>query len=273
MVPLQLPDAQGFGFQFGTPTIIPTEQSGMFVHQAAFSPDYKFLYAVCRDSDWVRMYQFDDLTGALTLIGPNDGKAILPPKSGPHHIAFHPYLNNAYVINTLNSSIARFDWDRNNTGVLSADFSIEPQRIISTLPPNLPPLPQNCTANNTAACPSYAISEVLVSPDGRFVYTSNRGLTGGVNNIAIFSVDGTSGALSPIAWEDGGGDINFPRHMSLSPGKAGTFLFVANENGNSVTVFRRDPVTGLLSKTQTVSTIAWVDRPSYAAVLHPKTAY
>ena len=272
--PLQLPNSsQGTSFQFGTPTIIHTELSGMFVHEAAFSPDHKFLYALCRDSDWVRMYQFDNQTGVLTVIGPNDGKAILPAKSGPHHMAFHPFLDVAYVINTLNSSIARFDWDRKDTGMLSADFTKNPERIITTLPPNLPPLSANCTAGVTAACPVYAISEVLVSPDGRFVYASNRGIVGAPNNIVIFSVSPFDGSLTAIAWEDGGGDIIFARHMSLSPGKAGAYLFVANENGNSVTVFRRDQFTGLLTKTQTLSTIAWVDRPSFIALLHSKTKY
>lgn len=63
-----------------------------------------------------------------------------------------------------------------------------------------------------------AAAELLLSPDGRFLYASNRGSQGGHNSIAVFGVCPSSGRLAPLAWETGGGAVDFPRHMSLAAG-------------------------------------------------------
>ena len=254
------------------PTVLPTDQVGNFSHQAKFSPDGNFLYVPCRDSDWIHQYSFDVTTGGTVH---DNGKVLVPVGTGPRHMAFHPSLPVAYSVNELGSSVTRFDWDRWQSGQLSANFTADPSRLVSTLAPAsvTPPTPACNDTGDASSCPTQTAAEIAVSGDGKFAYVSNRGTNGGANNIAIFKVNSKTGALTPVAWEDAGGDFIVPRHMSLSPGKEGRYLLVSNEQGNSVVVLRRDAATGLLTKTQTVDTSGQTTRPSFIAVLHPETVY
>ncbi|WIA31513.1 hypothetical protein OEZ86_002405 [Tetradesmus obliquus] len=222
-----------------------------------------------------------------------DNRARLPPGSGPRHIIFHPRLPVAYVLNELSSTIARFDWDgsssssSSSSGLLTADFDQEPDRIVSMLPPGTSAEPvcvkygMTVVAGSnppgdiacTELCRPYGGAELALSNDGRFLYASNRGLcegtpAAGKSSIVAFAVDQASGALTALDWKFGGGDVQHPRHFSLTPDEANAFLLVANMHGESVTVFRRDASSGLLSKVGTVSTAdSSVVQPAFVAVI------
>ncbi|KAI7837012.1 hypothetical protein COHA_009142 [Chlorella ohadii] len=112
---------------------------------------------------------------------------------------------------------------------------------------------------------SRAAAELLLSPDGRFLYASNRGSQGGHNSIAVFGVCPSSGRLAPLAWETGGGAVDFPRHMSLAAG--GSLMLVANQHSDSVAVFRRSAASGLLSLASVCSTAGAVAQPTFAGVV------
>jgi 6-phosphogluconolactonase (cycloisomerase 2 family) len=43
--------------------------------------------------------------------------------------------------------------------------------------------------------------------------------------VAVFAVAPSNGALTPLAWEDGKGQVDFPRHISLAAG--GSLLLVS----------------------------------------------
>ena len=80
-------------------------------------------------------------------------------------------------------------------------------------------------------------AEVLVAPDGRFVYVTNRG----DNSIATFAVhDDRLALLDTISC---GGD--WPRHATLDP--TGQHLYVSNQRSGTVAWLPRDPAGGLLS--------------------------
>jgi 6-phosphogluconolactonase len=277
-------------------------------------------YVPCLKSDWVRMFKFNAETGKLA---PNsypaataaaaaaagsassssssggDNRARLPFGSGPRHLAFHPTLPVAYVLNELSSTIARFDWDgtsssssssgssSSSSGLLTADFDRDPDRIVSMLPPGtsadpvcvktgVPVVAGSNPSGDTAdteLCRPYGGAELALSNDGRFLYASNRGLcegtpAAGKSSIVTFAVDEVTGALTPLDWKTGGGDVQHPRHFSLTPDKANAFMLVANMTGESVTVFSRDSSSGLLSKVATVSTAGCgVQQPAFVAVL------
>ena len=199
---------------------VPKAAVGKGAHMAHFSPCGRFVYTPIRDGDVVRQFSFNDSDGSLAPLGgsADSNAAPLPPGSGPRHIAFHPTLPVAYVINEFNPSVAIFSWDP-STGRLSADRAAQPWRLVPALPPDTPP-----GGRHTGA-------EVAVSLDGRFVYASTRGLSNGsLNVIGVFAVDATAGgALTPLAWEQGGGDLNNPRHFSLTTGDR--FLLAANQVG------------------------------------------
>lgn len=139
------------------------------------------------------------------------------PGAGPRHFVFHPALPYGYVISELNSTITAYRYDGEN-GVLT---EIE---TVSTLP--------------EAYAGDNATADIHMSPDGRFLYGSNRGH----DSIAVYAVDGESGKLTLVEHVPTGG--GHPRNFGLSPD--GRFLLTANRDGNNIVTFARDAATGRL---------------------------
>ena len=143
----------------------------------------------------------------------------MEPGSGPRHMTFHSNGRWAYVINELASTVTVLNYE-------SESGALAPAQTVSTLPDGYDG-PDNTTA------------EVLVHPNGQFLYGSNRGS----NTIAVFAIDPSTGQLDPIERVSTGGD--WPRNFRLSPD--GRFLLVANQRSDDVNVFRVDSETGRLS--------------------------
>ena len=161
--------------------------------------------------------------------------------AGPRHIQFTSGGEVGFVLNELDNTVCVLRRDAAEGGGLS---------LVQTLSS----LPQGWTeAHNDPATfpnevyskPSHA-SELLLSPDDRFVYASNRGH----DSIAVFGIDAPDGKLTPLQFEPTRGRI--PWVFCLS--EDGRFVVVQNnhtgacETGpDSVVVFRRDEHTGLLN--------------------------
>jgi 6-phosphogluconolactonase len=79
-------------------------------------------------------------------------------------------------------------------------------------------------------------AEIAIHPNGRFLYTSNRGH----NSIAIFDVDSRTGLIRPGRWVSTRGKT--PRNFAIDPSAA--FLLAANQDSNSLAIYRIDPKTG-----------------------------
>ena len=124
-----------------------------------------------------------------------------------------------FVANELNSTVGVLRCDP-NTGALSLT------RTSSTLP-------ARSSGNNFPA-------DIHVSPDGRFLYVSNRGH----NSIAVFSIAPQTAALAQVQVISTGGD--WPRNFTLDP--TGRWLLVANQRSGSVTVFSRNGMSGILTQ-------------------------
>ncbi len=92
-------------------------------------------------------------------------------------------------------------------------------------------------------------AEIEVSPDGKFLYESNRRNTGdtgwGPDTIGIFAIDPEKGTLSLVDQALSGGIM--PRNFGIDP--TGSYLLAANQVSNTVVVFKIDNATGRLSKT------------------------
>jgi 6-phosphogluconolactonase len=84
-------------------------------------------------------------------------------------------------------------------------------------------------------------ADIHVTPDGKFLYASNRG---DVNEVAIFSID-KKGSLKLVNRQSVLGKT--PRNFAIDP--TGNFLLVANQNTNDIIIFKRDKKTGLLTPT------------------------
>jgi len=73
------------------------------------------------------------------------------------------------------------------------------------------------------------------------VYVSNRGH----DSIGIYTVERSTGTLSPVSWESSQG--NGPRFFTFDP--SGKFLYVANENSDTIVTFQINPKSGKLIPT------------------------
>ncbi len=93
--------------------------------------------------------------------------ATLAPGTGPRHVAFSGDGNFMYVLGELDSSVTVFANDAN-------EKFRSVQRISA--------LPSGFSGKNDAA-------EIAIHPNGRFLYTSNRG----DDSIALFSIEKGTG--------------------------------------------------------------------------------
>ena len=82
-------------------------------------------------------------------------------------------------------------------------------------------------------------AEIAISPNGYFLYVSNRG----ENSLVMFAIDQTTGVLTEAQRITCGGKT--PRHFVIDP--TGGWILCANQEGGGVTVFRRDAGSGRLS--------------------------
>jgi 6-phosphogluconolactonase len=92
-------------------------------------------------------------------------------------------------------------------------------------------------------------AEITVSPDGKFLYESNRRNTGdtgwGPDTIGIFAIDPDKGILTLVDQTLSGAIM--PRNFAIDP--TGSFMLVAHQYSNNVIVFKIDNATGRLTKT------------------------
>jgi 6-phosphogluconolactonase len=197
-------------------------QEGPHAHMILPTPDGRFILAVDLGTDEVITYRLDTGSGQLERVS----ALKTAPGAGPRHVAFAPNGRTVYVITELANTLMTCDYDP-ETGAL------ETRQTLSTLPEGY---------DEVSYC-----AHVLVSPDGRFVYGSNRGH----DSIAAFVVAGESGEVDLIGHAPTRG--NFPRHFTLDPD--GTRLLVANQNSDNLAILARDPDTGLLSEESVIEGI------------------
>jgi 6-phosphogluconolactonase len=196
-------------------SVLP-RQSAPHAHSGTFSPDGKYAFFCDLGLDKIFGRQVVAETSALEPLAVPD--AAVKGGSGPRHIAFHPSLPVAYVINEIASTVTTLTYDA-QTGALN------PVQTVSTLPAG------DSTRNSTA--------HITVHPTGKWVYGSNRGH----DSIARFTVDPTTGWLRFAEATPSGGKT--PRNFSLDP--TGRWLLAAHQDSNNVVVHAVDQSTGALS--------------------------
>ena len=106
---------------------------------------------------------------------------------------------------------------------------------------DVPAFPKNFEGRKDGA-------EIAISPDGKFLYVSERGE---LNSITIFSIDPVSGKLTQRGYQSTYG--KGPRNFIIDP--TGNYLLVANQDSRNIVIFKRNKQTGLLTKTQKEITI------------------
>jgi len=186
----------------------PKRQAGPHAHGVAVLGDT--ILVADLGIDRLVAYRLTDATLAAHGAG-----ITTAPGAGPRHIAVSADGKRVYVVNELDNTVAAWTWDATS----------------STPTPlgTAPTLPASFTGSNSTA-------EIALSPDGRFLYASNRGH----DSIAVLRLD-ADGRPQPAGHIPSGGKS--PRSFALSPD--GAWLVSANQDSDNVVVMRRDATTGL----------------------------
>lgn len=193
-----------------------SRQSAPHAHSVNLDPENRFALVADLGIDKVMVYRFDAEAGTLTPAP--QPSASLRPGAGPRHLAFHPNGRLVYVINELDSTITAFDYDPDEGALLEI-------QTFSTLPDGF---------EDRSSC-----ADIHVSPDGRFVYGSNRGH----DSIVVYEIAPDSGSLVLIQHQSTLGST--PRNFTIDP--TGRFLLAANQESRSVVSFHIDADSGMLT--------------------------
>ncbi len=215
-------------------SVNPERQKGPNAHAIVISPDNRFALAADLGIDKLLIYRLDAATAGLT---PNEAQpfAKMQAGSGPRHLTFHPNGKHVYVINELKNTVTVFDYTT-GSGTLAE------RQTISTLPADF---------SGTSHC-----ADLKLTPDGKFLYGTNRGH----DSIAVYRV-ADDGKLTLITIEPSLG--KGPQNLLITPD--GHWILCANMPGNSVIIFRIDPVSGGIKATgdpvsmPMPSCIRWLD--------------
>ena len=191
-------------------------QEAPHAHCSTWRPDGKYLYVVDLGIDEVVAYPFGQSNGTL---GDRATAIKVAAGSGPRLLTFHPTQKLAFLVNELSCTVLSMSYETD-----SPVFS--PIQEESTLPAGF-------SGENTCA-------HIQLSPDGRFLYVSNRGH----DSIAAYAVS-PDGKLERVEIEPTLGQ--HPRFFTITPD--GRYLLVANRDSDSVVVFRIDQVSGQLEPT------------------------
>lgn len=189
-----------------------SRQEQSHLHCANFMPDGKFLLANDLGTDQIHVFPLAE-DGQL-----DDGRAFdvaLEPGSGPRHLCFSEDGKFVYLLNELSGKVTAFTYDVNG---------LTPMQYI--------------VADSVGGRGS---ADIHLSPDGKFLYASNRLKADG---IAIFKVDDTTGRLTKVGYQLTG---IHPRNFTMT--HDGRFLLVACRESNVIQIFGRDADTGLLKDT------------------------
>jgi len=193
-------------------SVDPIRQISVHPHSVNVDPGDEFAMVCDRGGDRIYSYRIDKKNGRLIPCCELKTKEA----TAPRHLAFHPVRDLFYVVSELLPYIAAHSYDR-KTG------EMREINMISVEPENYAPRDYN----SFPACTHPA--DVHVHPNGRFVYSSNRGH----NSITTFAVDEETGALSYVTNTPSQGLT--PRTFGIDP--TGRYLLAANQDTNTIITY------------------------------------
>ncbi len=198
-------------------SVVTDRQEKPHVHSVVLSPDHRYLLVPDLGVDKVYQYKVD-VSKKEALTPASVPYTTVKPGGGPRHLAFHPNGKFAYLALELVADVAVFDYK---------DGKLD--------------MKQNITMLESGFNGKVSAADIHTSPDGKFLYASNRG---DANQIAIYSI-GKDGKISLIGHQSVLGKT--PRNFVIDP--TGNFLLAANQNTDDVVIFKRDLKTGMLTPT------------------------
>lgn len=186
------------------------------VHMVYFSPDKQFVLANDLGTDKVYSYEYNPDSSSEVLKISNS--IAVKSGSGPRHLTFSNDGKFVYLLQELDGTLTVFNYlngklkKLDETTILAKDFK-----------------------------GTFTAADIHVSPDGNFLYASNRGEA---NTISIFKIK-KNGKLESKGQSSTLG--KGPRNFAIDP--SGNFLLVAHQYSNDVVIFKIDKITGALEDT------------------------
>jgi 6-phosphogluconolactonase len=201
----------------------PLIQASAHPHSVLASPDNRHVIVSDLGQDKVFVYDFDDKTGALSPPEPSFAK--VAAGEGPRHFAFGRSGKFGYQLGEMSGTLNVFSWDAGK---------LVPVQVVSSVTPGL------VTDNHSA--------EIEVSPDGHFLYESNRRVapdgSRGPDSIGGFAIDPVKGPVKEVQEQS---TVIMPRSFAVDP--TGSYLLSASELNNTIVSYKIDQATGRLTAT------------------------
>ena len=188
------------------------------VHAVVLTPNEKFLIADDLGTDKVYKYIYRP-GNKIPLIPAPNATVSVDAGSGPRHIIFSKNGQHAYLAQEISGAVRTFNYQNGN----------------------LVPI-QNLMMEDASFKGINGAADIHIAPNGRFLYTSNRGEA---NDILVYKINPKNGKLSFVQRQSSLG--NAPRNFAIDP--TGKFLLAANQNTNDIYTFVINPTNGKLTYT------------------------
>jgi 6-phosphogluconolactonase len=206
-------------------SINAARQAGPHVHSLTLDPAQRRAFVCDLGLDRLMVYNYDARAREPLSLAEGLGLSARPG-AGPRHCAFHPSGEYLYLVNELDSTIS----------VLRC----RPGDARCAMLQTAPAAPGAAEASPSGSGAVNLSAAIRVSPSGKYLYASNRGL----DSIVAYRIDEASGLLSYVAAEPSGG--RSPRDFMIDP--TGAFLLAVNQDSDSLAVFRVEGESGRLAK-------------------------
>jgi len=206
--------------------VVKDRQEAPHPHWCGFSPDGRFALVPDLGMDGIVIYKVDTDTPSIT----RHGFAASIPGGGPRHMKFSIDGKFIHLLNELALSVTTFAWNANDG--------------TATLLGTTPALTDEAKAGET----HNSAAEILVHPNGQFVYSSNRGH----DTVTASPTRNGAAALEVIQVQPIRGA--FPRNIALDP--QGRWLLAAGADSHTIAVHAIHPTTGrLIYRTKGIITV------------------
>ncbi|NHN24379.1 lactonase family protein [Flavobacterium jejuense] len=208
-------------------SVTKERQEKAHVHCVVFHPKDSTVFVTDLGKDTVDIIPYTEENDSFKLLSENTISVKVPAGSGPRHILFSINGKTAYVVFELTNEVGVFDY-KGNSLVLKEVLGLTDSK------------------NRLGSA-----AELKLSKDNKFLYVSVRGED---NQIVVFKLN-SKATIEKIQTIKTGLK---PRNFTLS--KEEDFILVANQESNTIVVYKRDKRTGLLTKT---SSEIIINKPVY----------
>lgn len=197
--------------------VVASRQDKPHPHWTGFSPDSRYAFVPDLGLDQIVIYKVDEDAAKLSA----HGYAEALPGAGPRHMRFSVDGSYIYLLNELSLSVTTFAYNA-ETGATkrlsttkALDESVKAKEVFNSS------------------------SEIVVHPNGRFVYSGNRGN----DTVTVYRANPNTGRLKVTEVEPVRGA--WPRNINMD--QQGRWLLAAGRHSNTISVFEIDQETGELT--------------------------